>query len=618
MKKRTARVGRAVVAASFTAFVVGALLAGASLRSLAADQFDTETREFSFRYSPGGYDVSGVAYLPGDAAGDVKTLIVASHGFQNYKEQLLPYCQLLAERGFVVVAFDLPGHHHTGGYTSLSFEAVPVVRAGIDHVLANEGRFGGPLNQTHVGVFGHSMGAMTSVQVATVDPRVHAVASLASPANLSRVVGVDPLLGAVISVIENAGPEDLAKIAPLVNPVARVNASNPKNFLVVHGTDDATVPVSEALELYSAAAGGATSDQTTTSGGGDRRLLLLEGKGHDVDSDPVALNETVAWFQRHFPPFGEGQAGALGVTPGDLAKVDAYRTRGGSLVFEFWGFVLGACLLAAAVASWSLDWARGRPSSSGGGAPVPSSGSGAGSSAETSRAARPWAANALPAWAAWTAGMAAGAAAKPAPLALEGLYLGGFWDANLLALVAVVAALQFSSAREERGWAALGWSREGLGRGAVVVVVVLATFLGFNAWLDATVPTFDLLPRQPLAVGLVAFSLLAFLPFELAFGSAVTTSCYRLPLNTRLGKGSLAFLARCALAVPSILLLASARSHPGVDWTLFVVVVAGATVAFHLLSVVAYNFTRHALPGLALLAILASCVAFELAPRFAW
>lgn len=164
----------------------------------------------------------------------------------------------LVRRGFAVwnVGYRRMGRGEGGGWPA-TFDDVA---AAIDHLaVAADGR----LDLSNVSLIGHSAGGQLALwaasrEEAAVVPR--RVVALAAVCDMERAQIARELLG--------GGPDDVPERYAAVDPIRRVPLPIPT--LLVHGTDDATVPVRHSRD-YAAAA---------RAGGGDVELVELARASH--------------------------------------------------------------------------------------------------------------------------------------------------------------------------------------------------------------------------------------------------------------------------------------------------------------------------------------------------
>ncbi len=113
--------------------------------------------------SPFGYSLWGL-YFP--LEGSQKTLII-SHGITWASMGMAQYIPMFRKHGFNVLIYDLRNHGRSGGKnTTFGFKEKYDLKAVVDWAMAHLGPRG------KVGTMGVSLGAVTTIQHAVIDPRV--------------------------------------------------------------------------------------------------------------------------------------------------------------------------------------------------------------------------------------------------------------------------------------------------------------------------------------------------------------------------------------------------------------------------------------------------------------
>ena len=260
--------------------------------------------------------IYGLIDLP-DEPGE-RPAVVVCHGFKGFMEWgFFPYlAALLADRGFVVIRFNLSGAGMLPGDDLVTdpdaFRANTHGRelADLLAVLEATGETLAPgrVDRTRLGLFGHSRGGGNSILAAVPKPwrdPVRALVTWASVAGFDRYTpeqkeawrrdGRIPVVNARtgqqlalgLGLLEELeAREDLDVLA-----AARAVRAP---WLIVHGEDDETVPVAEADRLAEASSG---------------ELLRISEANHTFGArhpfaGPTpqliqALNATQRWFRRH-------------------------------------------------------------------------------------------------------------------------------------------------------------------------------------------------------------------------------------------------------------------------------------------------------------------------------
>ena len=214
--------------------------------------------------------------------------VLVLHGFKGFKDwgMFPPLSQRLAQAGFIVVSPNLSGSGvddegdfslpERFGHNTFSAELEDARRV-IDALMA--GQLGVPTPST-LGLVGHSRGGGIAVLQAARDPRVRALVTWAA---ISRV---ERWPSAQRSSWRAAGKTDIqnartGQVLPLYTDVLDDIEQNASAldieaagrriripWLVIHGTEDESVPFAEAERLKAASARP------------DTRLLPIEGGGH--------------------------------------------------------------------------------------------------------------------------------------------------------------------------------------------------------------------------------------------------------------------------------------------------------------------------------------------------
>jgi len=226
------------------------------------------------------------------AGGDVNApAIVLVHGWSRNVERVLPFIRRLHPAGFNLLAFDARSHGSSdkdGIANMLKFSED--VRAAVTEAVRRGAAPG------RIGVLGLSVGGAAAIHAAAHDPRIGAVLTIgafAHPGDLMcedmRRKGFPGLaIAAILRYVEHNVGARLDVIAPEAN-VGRITPP----LLLVHGEEDAIVPVTHGHRLAAAAPPGA-------------RTLFLAGRGHsDCDRDPAfwpAALDLFAAALGHFMP----------------------------------------------------------------------------------------------------------------------------------------------------------------------------------------------------------------------------------------------------------------------------------------------------------------------------
>ena len=203
-------------------------------------------------------------FVPSPTAGPAPTVAVV-HGWGGNAEMMLPLAQPLHRAGYAVLLFDSRNHGRSDsdGFSSLPRFAEDLGRA-LDWLALQP-----DVDAVRVAALGHSVGAAAALLVASRRRDLAAVASIAAFADpesmMRRVLAAHhipyfPFGRLVLRYVQRAIGHRFSDIAPC-NTIRQVRCP----VLLLHGSDDATVPVEDAMAIYDRR----PSDQV--------RLLILAG-----------------------------------------------------------------------------------------------------------------------------------------------------------------------------------------------------------------------------------------------------------------------------------------------------------------------------------------------------
>jgi putative redox protein len=192
--------------------------------------------------------------------------------------------RIARESGWMVLTFNFRGTGSSEGDFSVAGWRADQ-RAAVECLWSRDDVSG-------VWIAGTNLGGALAVCTAADDARIRGVATLAAPVNL-REWARDP-----VRFLEHAramGVVRSASFPPDVNawvrgfteldPLRCAAALPPRPLLVLHGTDDDVVPVSEARALADAA-------------GKSSELRLVHAASHRLRHDPRAVAALLGWLDR--------------------------------------------------------------------------------------------------------------------------------------------------------------------------------------------------------------------------------------------------------------------------------------------------------------------------------
>jgi len=158
------------------------------------------------------------------------------------------------------------------------------VEAGVDALSARD-------DVSTVSIIGFGTGAALAICAAARHPEVRAVAAIAPPADFSDWSDDPELLlaharriGAITNDDFPADFEAWSRELSEVQAVVSAGELAPRPLLVIHGNDDATVPVFDARIVADAH--------------GSAELRIIHGAGHLLRYDPRAIAMLLGWVDR--------------------------------------------------------------------------------------------------------------------------------------------------------------------------------------------------------------------------------------------------------------------------------------------------------------------------------
>ncbi len=173
------------------------------------------------------------------------------HGWGGQAGDMLPVADVMRRLGLNVLLLDARGH---GRSADISVASMPSfaddVRSGLGWLRSTPG-----VDPARIVLVGHSVGAGACLFVASGDPEVAAVVSLASMADPSALMAgmighylPAPLTRLALRYVEHVIGHRFTQFAP-VHTIGRISAP----VLLLHGAQDTTVPVADAHRLHALA-----------------------------------------------------------------------------------------------------------------------------------------------------------------------------------------------------------------------------------------------------------------------------------------------------------------------------------------------------------------------------
>ncbi len=245
------------------------------------------TRDVSLQLE--GINIAGRLYLPDEANLTPYPVVCVCLGIPSGRPS--DPCDggypLLAERichqGFAVFIFSFRGTGTSGGNLDIPGWTRDL-KAAIDYLYALP-----EVDRSHLSLLGFSGGAAVSVQVASGDTRVSSVVACACPADFnfgdpSLILERFRSIGAIRDNDFPSSTEEWLKGFELVSPAKHVAGIAPRPLLLVHGSRDETVNVSQAYELYLKA-------------GEPKQIIIVDGAGHRLRQNDIAMAIVTDWLK---------------------------------------------------------------------------------------------------------------------------------------------------------------------------------------------------------------------------------------------------------------------------------------------------------------------------------
>lgn len=205
-----------------------------------------------------GTDLRLDMYQPSDRGPEALPAIILIHGggWTSFdKSTMQGMGQFLARSGFIAVSVEYRLWHGTENRWPAQLDDV---QRAVRWMRANAGKYG--IDPQRIGAFGHSAGAQLAALLGTEDTRDNSDPALAKYS--SKVQAVVDVSGPTDFTAEH-DPEGISFLAGFLgadntkNPEVWREASpvfhaskTAAPFLIVHGTRDENVPMSQAQELY--------------------------------------------------------------------------------------------------------------------------------------------------------------------------------------------------------------------------------------------------------------------------------------------------------------------------------------------------------------------------------
>lgn len=264
--------------------ILGFILAGGSVLASSGVFISARVSIERIQITSGDIGLSALLFTPAEIEEPGhRPAILAFHGWAGTKENLIPTCLGFAEAGYVVLAMDLRGHGESQGIADLGGLDQQDGRVAIDYLVSRTDI----VNSSALATWGSSFGGVISLLVAGTDPRISTAIASSTPSNISawlleRDFRWQERVNFRPHVIIDPGNKTELDIR---NPITHLD--NISSLLILHGENDAIVPVQQARDLHTAA--------PTRN----KKLVVFPNQGHNLDASLVK-QETIEFLNTAF------------------------------------------------------------------------------------------------------------------------------------------------------------------------------------------------------------------------------------------------------------------------------------------------------------------------------
>ena len=211
------------------------------------------------------------------------------------KETAIPYFALMADRGYLLVAFDARDFGERGGIAQVALTGetgiypkivIPTACQDVFEV-AEYIRSRHDVLKDHIGMFGYSMGALITLGAAAhdTDKVLKAVVAAAGGADFHRVLSARKSRGEPVADL----PAEVVAQIEKFDPVNHLESFYPTAVLMINGRKDTAAPVEGAQSFVNAL-------QSHYKSTPERLELRLMDTGHELY--PTWIEEAFDWFDK--------------------------------------------------------------------------------------------------------------------------------------------------------------------------------------------------------------------------------------------------------------------------------------------------------------------------------
>ena len=201
-----------------------------------------------------GLSLAGWLLKP-DSAGTKGPAIIICHGLGANRSDFTDLAAVLADRGYVVLAFDFRAHGDSeGSRTSLGYHEQKDVAAAFSYLASRP-----EVDQYRVGIFGFSLGGSTAILAAAETQKFKAVAADSAFTSLrdqarQSITGFYHLPAFPFVHLSVLAYElYFQTTVRVIDPESVIGTISPVPVLIIAGEGDDMIPVGDGRRLYQAA-----------------------------------------------------------------------------------------------------------------------------------------------------------------------------------------------------------------------------------------------------------------------------------------------------------------------------------------------------------------------------
>ncbi len=201
--------------------------------------------------------------------------------------------ETVCQQGFAVLIFNFRGAGESGGNMDIKGWSRDLTAA-VNYLTGREN-----VDAQKILLMGFSAGGAVSIYNAAQDERISGVVSCASPAYFDFSIFSEFSTNGPQTVVDRFRETGIIRDADFpvsltewfhefdeVTPVHWVGRIAPRPLLLLQGSDDVTVPVSHAQQLYDKAQK-------------PKQLIIIDGASHRLRLNQQAMDVALEWLQAH-------------------------------------------------------------------------------------------------------------------------------------------------------------------------------------------------------------------------------------------------------------------------------------------------------------------------------